>query len=178
MTEHRLPSPDTPGRRIALVAAAGPDGMPLVAQRWPAARLPLIDRPFIQHVLERLVRSGFQDFEVILCQRPETVERLLGDGTRWGCRIRYHLVRDPQRPYGPLRFFLPNDPPAPCLLAHADRLPAVDLAAAARPAHGRAASWKSMPTATRLGPAGPGCRPRGVCRTTFRNSIRPNWKPC
>jgi hypothetical protein len=111
--------------RVILVAAAGPSDMPLMAQRWPAARLPLMDRPFIQHLLERLVRCGFRDYEIILSQRPETVEALLGDGIRWGCRIRYHLVRNPLKPYGPLRFLLPAD--TPHLLARADRLPGVDL---------------------------------------------------
>ena len=131
MTDHRPPTSDAPGPRVILVAAAGPSDMPLMAQRWPAARLPLVDRPFIQHLLERLVRSGFRDFEVILSQRPETVEALLADGTRWGCRIRYHLVRDPERPYGPLRFFLPAG--GGCLLAHADRLPGIDLSPADAP---------------------------------------------
>ena len=50
--------------------------------------LPLMDRPFIQHVVECLVTQGLKDFTVILCQSPEKVEGLLGDGTRWGSRRR------------------------------------------------------------------------------------------
>lgn len=131
MTESEACFSESTPMRAVLVAAAGAVDMTLVAQRCPAARLPLVDRPFIQHVLERLVRFGFRDFDVILSQRPETVEGLLGDGTRWGCCIRYHLARDPQRPYGPLRFFQPADAPAPLLLVHADRLPDIDLSATA-----------------------------------------------
>ncbi len=96
----------------------------------PVPMLPLLDRPFVQHVVESLVAQGFLEFDVLLCNIPEAIERFLGDGTRWGCTFRYHLVRDPERPYRHLRALRFGDGITPVLLAHGDRLPLLDVAAA------------------------------------------------
>ena len=90
---------------------------------------PLVDRPFVQHVVEYIIASGASELHIVLCNSPERVERHLGDGTRWGKQIRYHLVSDPQRPYEALRYMALEDEPGPVLLAHADRLPQAVLAA-------------------------------------------------
>jgi hypothetical protein len=98
------------------------------AERYPSAMLPLMDRPFIQHVMETLVNQGCNRFEVVLGHLPETLEALLGDGNRWGVDIRYHLVRRPDRPYRPLKL-LGERPEMnhPALLVHADRLVRADI---------------------------------------------------
>ncbi|MCP4461055.1 MAG: hypothetical protein GY816_23990, partial [Cytophagales bacterium] len=64
---------------------------------YPSAMMPLIDRPFIQHVVEYLVNQGFDRFDVVLCQHPEKIKALLGDGTRWGVKFKYHLVKEPSK---------------------------------------------------------------------------------
>jgi NDP-sugar pyrophosphorylase family protein len=92
-----------------------------------ACLMPLMGRPFIQHVVECLVTQGLKDFTVILCQSPEEVERLLGDGTRWGVRIGYQLVKDPSRSYGPLKMIADGRVDQPILIVHADRLLQIDL---------------------------------------------------
>jgi len=58
----------------------------------------LVDRPILQHVFEQAVRQGAREIDVVLCDRPEDVRALLGDGRRWGVTLRYHLARDPARP--------------------------------------------------------------------------------
>ena len=97
------------------------------AERYPSAILPLMDRPFIQHIIETLVSRGCGRFEVVLSHRPEKIEALLGDGNRWGVNIRYHLVPRPDQPYRPLKRL--SDPPDnhPILLVHADRLVQADI---------------------------------------------------
>ena len=92
-----------------------------------ACLMPLMGRPFIQHVVECLVIQGCNDLVVILCQSPEKIERLLGDGTRWGARIGYQLVRDPSRSYGPLKMIANGREDEPVLIIHADRLLQMDL---------------------------------------------------
>jgi len=83
--------------------------------------MPLIDRPFLQHVVESVAESGVADtIDVVLSDFPERVEELLGDGTRWGIKIRYHLARDVSRPYAALSRIAGDDP---ILLIHADCLP-------------------------------------------------------
>jgi NDP-sugar pyrophosphorylase family protein len=99
------------------------------AERYPAAMLPLMDRPFIQHVMESLVNRGCSRFEVVVCHRPEKLETLLGDGKRWGVDIRYHLVPRPDRPYRPLKLLGEQPEKHPVLLVHADRLVQGDIIA-------------------------------------------------
>jgi NDP-sugar pyrophosphorylase family protein len=98
-----------------------------------ACLMPLMGRPFIQHVVECLVTQGLKDFTVILCQSPEKVERLLGDGTRWGVGIGYQLVKDPSRSYGPLKMIADGKEDQPILIVHADCLMQMDLKEAGPP---------------------------------------------
>jgi len=111
---------------IAVIIAPGlSPGMEPLNERYPTPLLPLVDRPFIQHVVEFLVERGITRFEFILSHLPEKIENLLGDGSRWGSVFRFHLTRDPARPYDSI-INLDNDA-GPVLLAHADRLPQVDM---------------------------------------------------
>jgi hypothetical protein len=87
----------------------------------------LVDRPFIQHVVEFWVGQGVRVFDWILSHLPEEFERFLGTGERWGAEFRYCLVRDPCRPYSSLHR-LAADAREGVLLGHADRLPAICLA--------------------------------------------------
>jgi lipopolysaccharide/colanic/teichoic acid biosynthesis glycosyltransferase len=89
--------------------------------RLPSVMLPLVDRPFIQHVIEYLIDRKITDFDLILSHLPEKIEGFLGDGARWGSTFRYHLVRDPRRPYTVLRSIHLEDDEY-ILLVHADRL--------------------------------------------------------
>jgi hypothetical protein len=61
--------------------------------------MPLVDRPWLQHLVERLAAEGFTTLDLVLSRRPEQVERLLGHGRRWGVSIRHHLARRPARPW-------------------------------------------------------------------------------
>ena len=101
--------------------------MERIGERYPLAMLPLMDRPFIQHIVEILVKRGFDRFEVILSHRPEKIEALLEDGKRWGVDIRYHLVSRPDRPYRPLKLLDDQPENHPILLVHADRLVQADI---------------------------------------------------
>ncbi len=62
-------------------------------ENLPGELLPLIDRPFIQHVVENLIEAGIRKFDFIMCRHPEKFEKLFGDGTRWGCEFKFHLTR-------------------------------------------------------------------------------------
>lgn len=106
----------------AVIIATGqnPELAPLT-DWYPTPLLPVVDRPFIQHVVEYLIDQGVTDFDFILSHLPEKLETLLGDGQRWGSTFRYHLIRDPYHPYQVLRHI--SLPDTPIVLAHADRLP-------------------------------------------------------
>jgi lipopolysaccharide/colanic/teichoic acid biosynthesis glycosyltransferase len=113
--------------RAILFATGGRDGKAPLIDRYPDALLPLVDRPFLQHVIEYLARQGVRQFDIVLSHQPEAVERYFGDGTRWGCKFTYHLARDPRRPYRVLKTLdLSQD--GQVLLGHADRLPSFAVA--------------------------------------------------
>lgn len=97
----------------------------ILSGRIPAVMMPLLDKPFIQHVVEYLTEQGITDFEVVVCHRPEKIKGLLGNGERWGVNIKYHVVENPAQSYKPLQFLKmeQND----VLIANADRLPDLDL---------------------------------------------------
>lgn len=99
----------------------------LYGEKLPAAMMPFIDRPFIQHVLEYLIGQGITDFDVAMCQFPEKIEKLLGSGTRWGINIRYHLVKDPNFPYRPLKPIHSGTNDEPILLVDPTCLCLIDL---------------------------------------------------
>jgi hypothetical protein len=110
----------------ALIVATGQPLAPQDAgERPPLFLLPLIDRPFLQHVVECVAEAGVvEQIDIVLCHMPEKVESLFGDGTRWGVPVRYHLVRDAAKPYAPLARIAAD---GPVLLVHADCLPQVPL---------------------------------------------------
>lgn len=105
-----------------LIATGTPaiDGNPENA--YSAPLLPVLNRPMIQHVLEIAVARGINEFDVVLCQAPETFKQLLEDGSRWGVRLNYHVVKDASKPYRPLGYVNAGDAGDPVLLIHADRL--------------------------------------------------------
>jgi lipopolysaccharide/colanic/teichoic acid biosynthesis glycosyltransferase len=116
-------------RAVLIATGEVPEGNTL-GHRHLLPMLPLLDRPFVQHLLEFFVGQGVAEFDIVLSHLPEAIERHLRDGTRWGCRLRYHLVRNTACPYGVLsRLGLEPRSGERLLLGHADRLPLVQLAA-------------------------------------------------
>lgn len=47
----------------------------------------VLDRPYVQHVIEQLVTRAVSRIEIFLRTHDSAVEALLGDGTRWGTKI-------------------------------------------------------------------------------------------
>ena len=138
MTAGGPPAPDLDDASLALkhekenmqavlIATWKVPGMERLSERYPVAMLPLMDRPFVQHIVESLVNRGFKRFDVVLSHMPEKIERLLGDGKRWGVEVRYHLVPRPDRPYRPLKMLGGRPATHPVLVVHVDRLVLDDI---------------------------------------------------
>jgi hypothetical protein len=88
------------------------------------ALLPVGDRPILQHIVEALVAQKITKIELIVDHAPETVEALLGNGDRWGCKFRYHLAAQAERPYRSLKI-IPELKTESWALIHAESFPCV-----------------------------------------------------
>ncbi|MEP6534854.1 MAG: NDP-sugar synthase [Bryobacteraceae bacterium] len=110
--------------RAIIIATGFSAGQPPLAERMPNCLLPLIDRPFVQHVVEYLAEEGVREVDFVLSHFPEKFEELLGDGSRWGSQFRFHLARDGAKPFGIVRAIAAGAG-EPVLLAQADRLPKI-----------------------------------------------------
>jgi NDP-sugar pyrophosphorylase family protein len=114
--------------RAIVIATGQSNRNALLDERHPVPMLPLVDRPFIQHVVEYLEDQGMRVFDFVLHHLPEQCERLLGDGTRWNSTFTFHLASDANRPYKLLKIICSTcEEDEPILVLHADRLPAVKL---------------------------------------------------
>lgn len=130
----------------AVVMAAG-EGSRLrpLTERWPKPVLPIDGRPVIVTLLRELASAGFDEATVVTGHLAEQVERLVGNGSSFGLRVR--TVRQPE-PLGSadaVRRAVDAGVAPPLLVTAADTaFGHGDLARAA-------AAWESSPAAGALG---------------------------
>jgi NDP-sugar pyrophosphorylase family protein len=75
-------------RAMILAAGYGTRLWPLTIDRAKPA-IPFMGRPLVGYVAEYLARHGFRDVVVNLHHQSESVRAALGDGERFGVRLRY-----------------------------------------------------------------------------------------
>jgi NDP-sugar pyrophosphorylase family protein len=72
----------------------------------PKALVPIVGRPFAEHQIALLAANGIGDIVFAIAHRGDMIRRALGDGRRWGVRIRYSDEgADPRGTGGALRLF-------------------------------------------------------------------------
>lgn len=84
---------------------------------------PLLDRPFLQHVIESIIEAGANEIDLILPGTSTLVHEALGHGARWGVVLRYHQIPGDASPYAYVSEVAMPDNESSVLLAHADVLP-------------------------------------------------------
>ncbi len=87
------------------------------------ALFPLLDRPFLQHVIEAIARRGIREIQIVHGPQAEAIVQFLGDGKRWGCTFSYQLIADPNQPELYFKTIEPSK--SPILIGRADQLPAL-----------------------------------------------------
>src|SRR2546423_517541 len=112
-------------KALILADGAGVALSPLTREQ-PAALLPVVNRPLIEHLLEHLVRHRVTEATVALHHCPYPVEAYLGDGARWGLTLGYALERHPLGTAGAARRVAARWT-EPFVLADATALTSVDL---------------------------------------------------
>ena len=108
--------------KAVLVAAGWNSAAAYLSELRPPELFPLGDRSFLQHAIELLVQFGVTHIDFILSHLPEKFEALIGDGSRWGITVEFHLASSSERPYRHLRS-IATETGEEFWLAHADRLP-------------------------------------------------------
>lgn len=61
----------------------------------PKPMVPIINRPIIGLIVEHLKKYGFDDIIITLGYKPQEIIGYLGDGGRFGVKIRYNIEQQP-----------------------------------------------------------------------------------
>jgi NDP-sugar pyrophosphorylase family protein len=80
-------------KAFILAAGFGTRLWPLTEDRTKAA-IPVLNRPLINYSVEYLASHGFRDIIVNLHHQPESIRRVLGDGSRFGVDLSYSFEED------------------------------------------------------------------------------------
>ncbi len=75
-------------KAIILVGGEGTRLRPLTCQT-PKAMVPVLNRPFLEHVVERLRQHCVDTIILTLCYLPEPIQSYFGDGSRFGVKMVY-----------------------------------------------------------------------------------------
>jgi NDP-sugar pyrophosphorylase family protein len=76
-------------RRAMVLAAGRGTRLAPLTDTVPKPLVPVAGRPFLEHILEFLRAGGVQEVVLNLHHLGHLIERHLGDGTRFGLRVRY-----------------------------------------------------------------------------------------
>jgi mannose-1-phosphate guanylyltransferase len=88
---------------VILVGGEGTRLRPLTST-VPKPVVPLVDRPFISFMLEWLCQHGIDDVVMSCGFLATSVRNVLGDGSRYGIRLRFVEEPDPRGTAGALKF--------------------------------------------------------------------------
>lgn len=74
---------------VAILAGGIAKRLGAVTERIPKSLVEVAGRPFAEHQIELLRRNGIADLVFLVGHLGDMVRDALGDGARWGVRIRY-----------------------------------------------------------------------------------------
>jgi hypothetical protein len=94
--------------------------------QWGALS-PLVDRPFLHHVVETIAGQQITDVDFIIPEEDHIIANVLGSGSRWGARFHYYSAAGAASVYDGIQGIQWKDADELILLAHSDRLPLLRL---------------------------------------------------
>jgi NDP-sugar pyrophosphorylase family protein len=89
--------------------------------------VPIFNRPFLHYQIEWLKRHGIDDIILNLHYLADVLARELGDGSRWGVRLRYVYETEPMGTAGAAALARPLLGDVPVLVLNGDVLTDLDL---------------------------------------------------
>ena len=81
---------------LAILAGGYATRLGSLTKDFPKSLIEIDQRPFVDWQLDLLVKSGYSDFVFCISYKSELIQNHLGDGSRWGARIRYSLDGETQ----------------------------------------------------------------------------------
>ena len=78
--------------RVLLLASGYRDELSDGLSTKPSPLSNVVDRPFIFHTVESLVKKGVTQIHIVEPPFSETIQSALGSGDRWGIDITYHVA--------------------------------------------------------------------------------------
>lgn len=81
-------------RAVVLAGGMGTRMRPLTLTT-PKAMLPVLNRPFLEHLFQRLLAAGINQVTLATCYLPTPIESYFGDGRRFRLRISYEAEHEP-----------------------------------------------------------------------------------
>jgi hypothetical protein len=84
-------------KAIVFADRNGEDLHPLNEDRC-VALLPIVDKAVIVHTIESLSRAGIREAFIVMSAHAESIEALLGEGSRWGMQLEYVLAQPAEQP--------------------------------------------------------------------------------
>lgn len=84
-----VPLPDTVMPPLALLAGGLATRLGDAAKRLPKSLVEVAGEPFVAHQLRLLARQGILDVVICCGHLGEKIVDFVGDGARFGCRVRY-----------------------------------------------------------------------------------------
>lgn len=79
-------------KAVILVGGEGTRLRPLTSS-VPKPMVPVLNKPFLEHVFKHLSNHGIRDIILALCYLPDSIQRYFGDGSDFGISITY-VVED------------------------------------------------------------------------------------
>lgn len=81
------------GKKAMIMAAGlGTRLMPLTS-RIPKPMFPVLNKPLLEHIINKCTSSGVKDFMVNIHHLPEKIETYFGNGEKFGANINYSLEK-------------------------------------------------------------------------------------
>lgn len=90
--------------------------------------IPVVNRPFLQHMLDYLRRHGITDVVLSMCYRPQEIEQYFGDGGAFGIDLTYVVEDSPLGTAGGVKN-VEQHIDGTCLVFNGDILTDLDLGA-------------------------------------------------
>jgi NDP-sugar pyrophosphorylase family protein len=84
---------------LLLFVTRGDAQLTALGRGRPPVLLPLLDRPFLQQVIEYAASQGIQTLRLVIAQGRQPIEDLVRDGRRWGISVVYERANEPRYPY-------------------------------------------------------------------------------